>query len=147
MLDATAGGRMLWFDKNPEDVLFVDERVVPKGSIVQQPLWSVEPDMQADFRSLPFADDSFEMVVFDPPHTDVSPESIIGTKYGTITDLDEVVAGLAECWRVTERWLVFKWAEASWPVGDVLDRVRFRPLFGHRTAKSGATIWCLFRKD
>ena len=146
MLDATAGGRMMWFDKNPDNVLFVDKRVVPPGSIVQQPLWSVEPDIQADFCALPFADNSFEMVVFDPPHATIAPESIIGTKFGTLTDLDEIAAGLSECWRVTNRWLIFKWADTAFTISEVLERIPFCPLFGHTTAKSGPTIWVTFCK-
>lgn len=147
ILDATCGGRMMWFDKYPDDVLFVDRRVVPEGALIQQALFGVRPDMQADYQSLPFQDNTFEMVVFDPPHADIHPDSIIGTKFGTLTDLDEVIAGLVECYRVTSRWLIFKWSESAFTISQVLQRVPFTPLFGHTTAKSGPTIWVTFRKD
>ena len=29
---------------------------------------NVDPDVVADFRDMPFEDDVFDMVVFDPPH-------------------------------------------------------------------------------
>ena len=144
ILDATAGGRMMWFDKNPDDVLFVDRRVVPPGTKGQGSLWEVNPDIVASFESLPFSDDTFEMVVYDPPHRNLSPDSIMGLTYGSITDLDTVVAGLHECLRVSRRWVVFKWAEASHKVSDVLALTDARPLFGHTTAKSGKTIWVVF---
>ena len=139
----------MWWDKDHPDALYVDRRIVPPGSIVQQTMWQIEPDVAADFTALPFDDDSFALVVFDPPHATISPESITGMKYGTITDLDEVIAGLRECYRVVipSGFLVFKWAEAVFPVQKVLDRAEMTPMFGHRTAKSGKTIWCLFRKE
>ena len=144
ILDATSGGRMMWFDKDPEGVLFVDRRVVPPGSIVQQPLWSVNPDVKADNRSLPYKDNSFELVVFDPPHTTISEDSIIGTKYGKLTDLHEVVAGINECLRVSNGFVVFKWAETEFPLSAILEHVTHLPLFGHTTAKSGLTMWVMF---
>lgn len=138
---------MMWFDKDPDGVLFVDKRVVPKGAIAQQPLWSVGPDAVCDFSALPYRDDAFDLVVFDPPHAPLSPNSILGTKYGTLLDLDEVVAGLEECLRVASGFVVFKWAEAPFTIGEVLARTQARPLFGHRTAKSGSTIWAVFAAD
>ena len=144
ILDATAGGRMMWFDKNPDDVLFVDKRVVPPGAIVQQPLWNCQPDIQADNTRLPFADNTFEMVVFDPPHVKFTPASLMGVKYGVLTDLHEVVAGLEECARVASNWLVFKWAENESSISEVLAITHLTPLFGHTTASSGKTIWCVF---
>lgn len=145
ILDATAGGRHMWFDKMPDDVLFVDKRVVPPGAIVQKSLWEVRPDVQADYTSLPFADDSFEMVVFDPPHIyRENPSGIITTTYGTFQDLDEVVAGLHECYRVASRWLVFKWSGVENPLSDIFKRTTLRPLFGHPTVRD--TMWMMFDK-
>lgn len=144
VLDATCGGRMMWWNKAHDDVLYLDRRVVPPGSIVQQPMWNVTPDVVADFTALPYADGAFEMVVYDPPHAPIAEGGIIASKFGTLTDLDEIVAGLHECLRVSRGWVVFKWAEAPFPVGDVVDRLGVDPMFGHRTAKSGATIWCVF---
>ena len=147
ILDATCGGRMMWWDKSHPDVLFVDRRVVPPGAKVQQPLWNVEPDLLADYRALPFSDNSFDMVVFDPPHMNSNTRGttgIMAMTYGTITDLDEVVAGLHECLRVASSWVVFKWNDADWTIGEIIERSGINPLFGHRTAKSGRTIWAMY---
>lgn len=49
--------------------MYVDKRIRPKGFMAVRPNFSVEPDMQGDFRDLDFPDASFSLVVFDPPHT------------------------------------------------------------------------------
>lgn len=67
ILDVCCGSRMFWFDKNHENTLFVDKREyyeeLPTGHVI-----NVSPDVVADFRNLPFKDETFYHVVFDPPH-------------------------------------------------------------------------------
>ena len=73
VLDACCGSRMMWFDKKDGRAMFVDKRrethvcppieTHPKGYTI-----TVDPDLIADFTALPFPDDSFWHVVFDPPH-------------------------------------------------------------------------------
>jgi ubiquinone/menaquinone biosynthesis C-methylase UbiE len=67
ILDMCCGSRMFWFDKQNPAVDFVDIRELyeklPTGHII-----NVSPDIIADFRELPFEDESYNMVVFDPPH-------------------------------------------------------------------------------
>jgi hypothetical protein len=57
---------MFWFDKTDDRVLFVDIRseshVLCDGRSLD-----IKPDMIVDFRSMPFPDNSFKIVVFDPP--------------------------------------------------------------------------------
>lgn len=151
ILDVTCGGRQMWFDKSRTDTIYLDIRQEPRGRIPAQPNWSVEPDVLADFTALPFPDDAFDVVVFDPPHAAIMSESIIGLKYGTLFgDWRPVLAaGLRECFRVVARGgsLVFKWAESHAAIGDVLGLVpEMVPAFGHVTAKSGPTMWVLFYK-
>ena len=152
VLDACCGGRMMWFQKDREDVVYMDLYPREKGCIEQQKNFSCDPDVLADFRDMPFGDEEFQMVVFDPPHiTDVSLFSVMGKKYGTIssetyeTDLSK---GFDECWRVLKRGgtLVFKWNEARVKVSDVLKCFRHQPLFGHTTGKAGSTKWMCFLK-
>lgn len=55
-LDACCGNREWWRGKNKSRVVFVDKLIEVKPSIV------------ADFTVLPFKDDCFEEIWFDPPH-------------------------------------------------------------------------------
>lgn len=43
ILDACCGSRMFWFDKQNKDVV-------------------------GDFRNIPYKDNTFKLIVFDPPH-------------------------------------------------------------------------------
>lgn len=72
VLDACCGSRMMWFDKADRRALFIDKRsevhdITDRLHPNRSPA-IIEPDLQADFTALPFPDDSFHMVVFDPPH-------------------------------------------------------------------------------
>lgn len=67
VLDACCGSRMFYLVKNSDDVLYMDNRQyfekLSSGHIVD-----VNPDVREDFRIMPFADESFSLVIFDPPH-------------------------------------------------------------------------------
>ncbi len=71
ILDMCCGSRMFWFNKRDERAVFADiraeEHILCDG---RRPV--ISPDLIADFRALPFADASFPVVVFDPPHWNVS---------------------------------------------------------------------------
>lgn len=67
ILDMTAGSRMFWWDKQNENVTFVDKRDVEYE--LPDRMIKVHPDIVADWtKKLPFSDNKFHMVVFDPPH-------------------------------------------------------------------------------
>jgi hypothetical protein len=63
-----------------------------------------KPDLIADFRALPFADNTFPVVVFDPPHLErVGDKAWMGKKYGRLnkeTWRDDLRKGFAEAFRV-----------------------------------------------
>lgn len=67
VLDVCCGSRMFWFDRKDERAVFVDKRkernTLPDKSSKG---WSreliVDPDIQADFTALPFADNSFSLL-------------------------------------------------------------------------------------
>jgi ubiquinone/menaquinone biosynthesis C-methylase UbiE len=103
----------------------------------------------ADFTNLPFADASFHLVVFDPPH--IAREEALGTMtrmYGHLNGdwRDMLRRGFAECFRVLKPngTLVFKWGESQFRVNDILKLTPEKPLFGHKTSKT--THWCVFMK-
>lgn len=58
---------MFYFDKNDPDVLFQDIRQI-ETTLCDGRKFTVKPDIIADFTSMPYPDESFRMVVFDPPH-------------------------------------------------------------------------------
>lgn len=80
ILDATCGSRMMWFDKKHPSVLYCDIR----NGVYSAGLGDateVLPDAEVDFRQMPFEDESFHLVVFDPPHSKwLGKNTILGQK-------------------------------------------------------------------
>lgn len=68
VLDACCGSRMFWFDKEDPRALFMDNRTVDNELLCDNRRLTVKPDVVADFTAIPFEDESFSLVVFDPPH-------------------------------------------------------------------------------
>jgi SAM-dependent methyltransferase len=156
VLDACCGPRMFWFDRKDPRALFIDKRrethpidIGTPGTIGRAPI-VVDPDHIAYFTNMPFADESFHLVVFDPPHIERrEPKGLLTRKYGHLTGewREMLRAGFAECFRVLKPHgtLVFKWAESDHPVSEILKLTPAKPLFGHRTGR--ATHWCVFMKE
>lgn len=66
-----------------------------------------------DFTALPFADDSFDLAVFDPPYMcEMSPKAIMGGHFGSFASIGAleaaVRAGAAEAWRVARVGVIVK---------------------------------------
>lgn len=94
VLDPACGGRMFWFDKSDSRVLFGDVRD-ESWELCDGRRFEVKPDMLMDYRDLPFPDETFRMVVLDPPHLRNAGEtSYMAQKYGC---LDQ------ETWKTTLR--------------------------------------------
>jgi len=157
VLDVCCGGRMFWFDKADYRAVFVDNRVADywlKDASVNsgQRRFRVSPNVQADFRALPFPTGYFQMVVFDPPHFDTTgPQSWLRLKYGTLDgDWRSMLRdGFSECFRVLGPGgtLVFKWNEYQIAVAEILKLTPMKPLFGHRSGKRSRTHWITFAND
>lgn len=156
VLDACCGPRMMWFDKQDSRVLFFDlrdedysimpDKAYPSGTVV-----SVRPDVQGSFADLPFDDERFHHVVFDPPHIERDePLGTVTKKYGCLTgNWREVLrSGFAECFRVLKPGgtLIFKWCEVEIPLAEVLALTDVTPLYGHRSGKKAQTHWVAFVK-
>jgi SAM-dependent methyltransferase len=158
ILDACCGKRMMWFNKQHPNVLFLDNRK------------EVGPDMVGDFRNLGFKDNSFKLVVWDPPHIIQGSigRSIIAKSYGILnpeTWREDLRDGFEECYRVLEDKgiLIFKWSDCNkWAnisrgcnIKTVLELFDKEPLFGHKTKSKfnikedkqiSATYWFCFMK-
>lgn len=151
ILDACCAGRMFWFNKKHPNTIYIDQRKEEKGFIKSRLNYEVNPDIVMDFRSLEFADKSFKLVVFDPPHIHrIGNKSWMAQKYGMLdkTWKGDLRQGFSECWRVLDDYgtLVFKWSESEISCKEVLKLFDEVPLFGHPTAKSGNTKWFIFMK-
>jgi SAM-dependent methyltransferase len=150
ILDACCGSRMFWFDKSNPHVLFADIRTESHTLCDGRGL-EIKPDVEVDFREMPFPDSSFKMVVFDPPHLNsLGENSWMALKYGRLFASweDDLRAGFSECWRVLEPFgtLIFKWNENDIPVSKVLSLFGQTPLIGHKSGKLSNTHWLSFMK-
>ena len=156
VLDACCGPRMFWFDKSDDRALFHDrrcetyeikpDRAYPNGTTIE-----ITPDVQGDFTDMEFPDETFWLVVFDPPHIERQQElGIFTKKYGCLNgDWRSMLRrGFAECFRVLKPGgtLIFKWAESEHSVSDILKLTDAKPLFGHRTRQHSKTHWITFMK-
>lgn len=158
ILDPCSGSRMMWKDKTNPSVLFGDIRsesitVTDRSHGKQDGTRTIhiEPDTLMDFRCLPFDDDSFKLVSFDPPHlVRAGPKSWLAAKYGKLSEnwRDDLTKGFSECLRVLEPEgiLVFKWNETQVKVKEVLELAPIDPLFGHLSGRKGLTHWLVFIK-
>lgn len=147
---------MFYFDPKMPEVLFGDIRserhvVNDKSSRSGQRSISICPDEIMDFTNLPFEDDHFHMVVFDPPHLlNPGPNGWMALKYGALFPgwEDMIRSGFEECFRVLKPMgtLVFKWNETDIPVSKVLELTPHTPIVGNRCGKSAKTHWLVFMK-
>lgn len=138
---------MFWFDKDNPFVEFMDIRDEECYTSLGQ-LVMVHPNTIGDFTDMPYDDNSFNLVVFDPPHLTRAGKSYdLCKKYGTLGSdwKDKLTKGFSECFRVLKPFgtLVFKWNESGLKLKTVLDCTKEKPLFGHRRGK---TIWVAFMK-
>lgn len=150
ILDACCGSRMFWFDKQNPNTIFMDNREF-EGILCDGRKIEVKPDILADFKNIPFEDNSFYLVVFDPPHLKwAGPNSWLIKKYGSLPPdkwQEELRQGFDECMRVLKPngTLVFKWSEAQIKLSEVLKCFNRKPLFGTKTSKTN--YFLVFTKE
>ncbi len=149
ILDVACGSRMFWFDKKDPRAVFMDVRPPQEVTLCDGRTIVIAPDVVGDFRAIPWEDETFRLVIFDPPHLIHAGEnSWLAAKYGTLngeTWRDDLAAGFSECLRVLKPYgiLIFKWNEEQVSTADVLKICPEPPLIGHRRGK---TIWLVFMK-
>lgn len=151
VLDMCCGSRMFWFDKQDERAIFTDIRAEEHVLCDGRKL-IISPDVIADFRNLPFADATFPVVVFDPPHLEnVGETSWMGKKYGRLNRESwpaDIAAGFSEAFRVLRESgvLIFKWNETQIPVREVIKLTDQKPIIRQRVGKNDKTHWIIFVK-
>lgn len=152
IIDVCCGGRAFWFDKKNPNVEFCDIR--DEGDIVlcNGQTIHVSPDTLCDFTNLPFADNTYHVAVFDPPHLIGKNESAwMVKKYGSLPKEgweDTLAKGFSECMRVLKPngVLIFKWNEVEVPTSKIIKILGAQPLFGHASGKRMNTHWMCFMK-
>lgn len=147
VLDPACGSRMFYFDRNDPRVLFGDIRKIETKLCDGRSL-VVNPDLQMDFRNMPFQDNSFSCVVFDPPHLHkLGKKSWLALKYGKLENSwsDDISSGFCECFRVLKPSgvLIFKWNERDIPLSKILACTTEKPLMKWN---NNLTHWCVFIK-
>lgn len=155
ILDVCCGGKMFYADKKDPRVLFCDKRTFPKTKMSNGAYFEVSPDMITDSTCLPFDNDSFSLVIFDPPHLFCGQKSFLYTKYGTLERgekwQEDLRQGFSECFRVLRPGgtLVFKWCDIAIPLKELLTLTPEKPVITH-TARSNSgkakTYFCVFIK-
>jgi len=140
ILDATCGSRMIWFDKQNPDTVYMDNRQLTTILCDGRTL-NIKPDIVADFRDMPFPDNTFYLVIFDPPHLRYAGDkSWLAKKYGVLNSnwQEDIWRGFKECMRVLKPngVLIFKWNEEQIRLSEVIKAIGQKPLFGNRRSKT-----------
>jgi hypothetical protein len=152
ILDPASSTRSFYFDKKDDRVLFGDIREKETHLLTNNQTIHIEPDEVMDFRDIPYPDESFQCVIFDPPHRiKLKVESDFIKKYGSLEReswQEDISKGFAECFRVLKvnGTLIFKWSEVSIPLREVLKITPYKPVLGHPSGKRMGTHWVLFIK-
>tara|TARA_R100000093_G_scaffold65453_1_gene36470 strand:+ start:130 stop:618 length:489 start_codon:yes stop_codon:yes gene_type:complete len=157
VLDPCSGSHMWWLDKahpsavygdiRNETITVTDRTHKSDGTRTIK----IEPDTLMDFRELPFADNTFNIVAFDPPHLErAGPKSWLAAKYGKLGNdwREDLNKGFNECLRVLKPGgtLVFKWNETQIKLKEILPLCPVKPLFGQVSGRSGLTHFLVFMK-
>ena len=132
----------MWFNKTDTDTIYIDKRK------------EVKPDIQYTWQNLPFKNDFFNLIIFDPPHDTTGPKGIFREKYGTINlktfNIDYYQA-FKELFRILKPsgFLILKWADRCRSLNQILALAEpQKPLIKNcvGTASKGSTFWIIFRK-
>ena len=151
ILDVCCGSRMFYFDKENPLVIFGDNREL-EDTLCDGRKLEIKPDVKLDFRNLPYEDNSFRVVVFDPPHLrQIGETSWMAKKYGKLGEnwREDIKKGFDECWRVLDDnygLLIFKWNEQQIKVSEILKLAPKGNFIGHKSGKLQKTHWITFIK-
>ena len=158
ILDMTAGSRMFWWDKHNPLAIFLDKRretfTITYHNAGREPFdkeIEIAPDVQWDWakKDLPFENNQFSLVVFDPPHLlHAGKTSWLARKYGVLDEdwQNQLKRGMDEAMRVLKLYgtVIFKWNDDQIKLSEVLKAIGRKPIFGDKKAK---THWLVFMKE
>ena len=149
ILDPCCGSRMFYFDKDNPLVDFRDNRTLSTTLCDGRPL-KIHPDIIGDVTDIDAEDETFSLVIFDPPHLEIGSGWQV-EKYGKLPpDWKEwMTKAFSECWRVLKPsgTLIFKWYEYHIALSEILSCIPQKPLIGNRRPKSSKTHWLVFFKE
>ncbi len=161
ILDMTSGCRAIWLEKEHSDCVYVDRRalIVPmhrRGDKLDESSLAWTPDVVADNAALPFRDNLFSLLVYDPPHRGFTADSNMGRRYGSAS-LEEVRENIRAAAKEAHRvampgaHLAMKWNDIDISINIVLGMMftYWRALFGHSMSGEKAnsvTRWVLLRR-
>ena len=136
IVDVCCGSKMFYFTKENEHILYCDKRALDTKLCDGRTL-KVRPDMITDFTNLPFNDNHFSVVIFDPPHlVKAGDSSWLVKKYGKLDKeyKEELTKAFNECFRVLKPFgvLVFKWSDVQVNVREILPLAPELPIFGDK---------------
>lgn len=136
----------MWLDKNNQETVFIDKKR------------EVNPTILAAWQSLPFKNETFDLVLFDPPHhvrrEHWKPLEMYKT-FGCLMEdswSKDLKEAFKELFRVLkqEHFLIFKWNSHDKKLKDVLSCSENKALFCQQSTgfgtKKEATYWVCFRK-
>lgn len=156
----------MWFNKHHPNTIYIDNRIEKAGFFNNKKNLIINPDIRMDFRKLEFPDNSFKLIVMDPPHLKNMSQRFLngdreekikqfrmGDTFGYLnkeTWEHDIRRGFNECWRCLEDYgvLIFKWGDHDIKVKKIIEVIGRKPLFGHRTrnTKRQGTHWFCFMK-
>ena len=155
ILDPMCGSRMFYFDKNNKSVLFGDIRDETHLTRQYKKL-EIHPDQIMDARDLEFPDNSFHLVILDPPHLiNCGKTSDMAKSYGVLEKAwhEDMKRIFKEAWRVLKPngTLIFKWADKDVSLAELLYVLERQPVFGDKKPsanKAGTNrFFLVFFKD
>lgn len=152
ILDACCGSKMFWYNKQEPHTTYMDIRreiLHYKDRHLERSV-EINPDVVGDFRNMDFADETFDLVIFDPPHLiKAGKTSWLAQKYGTLDLMswkNDIQKGFDECLRVLKPSgiLILKWNEDQIPFKEILKVIQKQPILGDKRSK---TRWSIFLKN
>lgn len=148
ILDTCCGGKMFWYEKDLPMVTFQDVRAGVKEYSGGRKI-RIEPNHVGNVTNMDFEDETFDVVIFDPPHmVRAGKTSWLNIKYGKLPEdwRTFFTKAFCECFRVLKNngVLVFKWNSEQIPFAEVIKLSPYKPLFGDKRSK---TRWTVFVKN